>query len=230
MFFTYKELQGVNENLIIWKYMSLSKFIQIILTSTLWFNRLDNFEDVFEGVYPQGNRRKIYYNNAEKSEKEINEIQKITRKKVYVSCFHINEYESAAMWKLYSSDEGVAIKLNMKSLKASFDAEEKRIYIERVRYVDFSRDFIPDNNIVHLALSKRKSFEHEKELRCIFYDYKAKYSQQTGVSIKVDINELIKEVYISPYAPSYLKNQVEKISEIFGLKANVIRSPLYDLE
>lgn len=230
MFFTYKELQGVNENLMIWKYMSLSKFIQIILTSTLWFNRLDNFEDVFEGVYPQGNRRKIYYNNAEKSEKEINEIQKITRKKVYVSCFHINEYESAAMWKLYSSDEGVAIKLNMQSLKASFDAEEKRIYIEKVRYVDFSRDFIPDNNIVHLALSKRKSFEHEKELRCIFYDYKAEYSQQTGVSIKVDINELIKEVYISPYAPSYLKNQVEKISEIFGLKANVIRSPLYDLE
>lgn len=87
MFFTYKELQGVNENLIIWKYMSLSKFIQIILTSTLWFNRLDNFEDVFEGVYPQGNRRKIYYNNAEKSEKEINEIQKITRKKYMFHAF-----------------------------------------------------------------------------------------------------------------------------------------------
>jgi len=210
--------------------MNLSKFLQIVLTSTLWFNRLDGFEDVFEGIYPEENHRKIYYNNAEKSEKELSEIQEITRKKVYVSCFHINEYESAAMWKLYSGDEGVAIKLNMQSLKKSFDVEEKRIYIERVRYVDFRQDFIPDNNIVHLALTKRKSFEHEKELRCVFYDHMAEYCEQKGVNIKVDINELIKEVYISPYAPSYLKSQVEMISGIFGLKASVIKSPLYNLE
>lgn len=74
MFFTYKELQGVNENLTIWKYMNLSKFLQIVSTSTLWFNRLDSFEDVFKGIYPEEKHRKIYYNNAEKSEKELSEI------------------------------------------------------------------------------------------------------------------------------------------------------------
>ena len=75
------------------------------------------------------------------------------------------------MWKLYSENDGIAIKTTGKRLKKAFMSEDD-IYVSKVNYIDYSTCFLPENNIFFLATHKRKSFEAEKEYRCIIYNSK----------------------------------------------------------
>ena len=36
---------------IIWRYMDFTKFVDLLLNGKLFFNRSDNFEDPFEGIF-----------------------------------------------------------------------------------------------------------------------------------------------------------------------------------
>ena len=56
------------------------------------------------------------------------------------------------------------------------------------------------------ALYKRKHFEYEKEFRLI-YQYNNLYDEDKNY-ITVDINKLIKYIYISPMAENYIKNTI----------------------
>ena len=47
--------------------------------------------------------------------------------------------------------------------------------------------------------------------------------------MNVDLKELIEKVYISPYAPRYMKEDVKNILLDKGLDIEVIYSPLYTI-
>jgi len=70
-----------------------------------------------------------------------------------------------------------------------------------VKYVDFSA---PKQMEAARCLSeefvKRKSFDHEKELRAATFDMSVAKSKgkKAGVFVDVDVTELIESVYISP--------------------------------
>jgi len=36
----------------LWRYMDFTKFMSLLETKSLWFNRSDRFDDPFEGTYP----------------------------------------------------------------------------------------------------------------------------------------------------------------------------------
>lgn len=77
----------------------------------------------------------------------------------------MNEYESAAMWKLYSkTNESIAIETTYCKLKNVLPND---IMIGKVRYIDFEKDTINPTNVFNSFLHKRKSFEHENEVRII---------------------------------------------------------------
>jgi hypothetical protein len=48
--------------------------------------------------------------------------------------------------------------------------------------------------------------------------------------VKVDLEKLINKVYLSPAAPSYLKEVVESIISKYGLGKEIIKSDLYTLK
>jgi len=81
----------------------------------------------------------------------------------------MNRFESAAMWELYANrNSGIAIKTTYKGLKESLDkSTTDKIKFVLVKYIDFETEWEPENNLYHPFLSKRKSLEHEKELRAI---------------------------------------------------------------
>lgn len=231
MYQEHSQLFNTQGNDKLWKYMSLSKFINL-LNGRLYFNRVDCFEDVFECTYPTYNaehRDDIYDTHI--GIETFDMIANIARKSTYVSCFHKNDYESAFMWKQYAGDEGVAIITTVDRLKESFRIEKNTIYICDVQYIDYSKEFLPERNIFHLSLYKRKSFIHENEVRCIFGDDTAnpKYKGEKGILMNVDLKELIEKVYISPYAPRYMKEDVKNILLDKGLDIEVIYSPLYTI-
>ena len=85
-----------------------------------------------------------------------------------VNCWHMSDTEPAAMWKLYSGEHGLAMRTTMGGLKKSFINEERPVYAYEVEYFDaigWSSPTFP----LRSGYAKRKSFEHERELRaCVF--------------------------------------------------------------
>ena len=223
------------EHMKLWRYMDLSKFIYL-LSGKLFFSRMNKFEDNFEVTYPKYNleMRPVVYKGIlddVQVQNLSNSLEKISEKikmKSYACCWHINDYESAAMWKLYlSSNEGIAIQTNVSKLIESLKQEVKHIYIGKVNYIDYNSEYLPEDNLLNLLLYKRKSFEHERELRCIYTALFDDDRDIPGVDISIDLTELIEKIYISPTAPAYFKKIVEDVIEKYGYEFEVTQSTMY---
>ncbi len=232
MYEEHSMLEGPKDNDRLWKYMSLPKFLNL-LNGKLYFNRIDCFEDVFEGTFPQYNRLhrdEVYGGKCPITQKSYDGIVNHAKKNIYVSCLHKNENETAFMWKLYAGEDGVAFVTSFKRLKEAFHDEKKSIYISNVQYIDYEKEFMPESNIFYLSIYKRKSFSHENEVRCIYMNDENKSDKPTGILMTVDLEKLIEKIYVSPYAPQYLKGDIENILRSKGLSAEVVYSPLYTIK
>ena len=119
----------------------------------------------------------------------------------------------------------------------AFSNTKEAIYISNVQYIDYDKEFMPEGNGMYLAVHKRKSFEPEREVRCINVgmpnprELIADINEKTPVGrfIDIDMEELIEEIYISPYAASYIKENVELIASKFNISAKIIQSKLFTL-
>jgi hypothetical protein len=93
------------------------------------------------------------------------------RQLVLINPWHYNEYESAAMWSLYSHENaGIAIQSTTRRLSECFKKNnEDPIWLGKVQYLDFSVDWINEwnNNPFQAFVTKRKSFAYEKEIRAV---------------------------------------------------------------
>ena len=219
----------------IWRYMDFTKFVSILEESALYFSGLselsefDRFEGflstptvqkfrtVPDGINPQEAQRRI-----EVGEHNLG-FQKWSRNLVYVSSWHMNEHESAAMWKLYlKSGEGVAIQSTIGKMIQSFQNTEESVHIGMVEYIDYEKDEMPWDNVFSLAMFKRKSFAHEKELRAIIMEGgngKSRY-------LKMELNNLIEKIYIAPSSPIWICNLIKKVIIKYGLNKEVVNSSL----
>lgn len=245
MYERHEQLFNLDEECVLWKYMSFSKFVNM-LRGKIYFNRLDNFEDVFEGTFPQYNleHREDVYEDELIPQNVYDTIERMMKKYTYVSCFHRSEYETAFMWKQYADFDGIAIKTTLERLKKSFYKTPETIHISAVRYLDYNKEFMPERNGFYLGLHKRKSFEPEKEVRCIYtkipkaINNSADPSEKIidpnektpcGEYINIDLETLVEEIYISPYAAPYIKENVDLIVNKFNITAKIIQSKLFML-
>lgn len=224
----------VADDVLLWKYMSFSKFVNL-LSGNLYFNRIDSFEDVFEGHFPD--RIKKGLENSQY--RNISVVEPLAQHILYVSCFHASDCETAFMWHQYSNQDGLAIQTTGKRLKEAFKITEENIYLSKVKYLDYATEFFEVNGLFSLAIHKRKSFEFEKEVRCICMKMpeglKEKQSPldietPTGIKIPINLDVLIDKIYLSPYAPSYLEENVKMIMDKWELHKDVINSDLYTIK
>ncbi len=224
----------VADDVLLWKYMSFSKFVNL-LSGNLYFNRIDSFEDVFEGHFPD--RIKKGLENSQY--RNILVVEPLAQHILYVSCFHASDCETAFMWHQYSNQDGLAIQTTGKRLKEAFKITEENIYLSKVKYLDYATEFFEVNGLFSLAIHKRKSFEFEKEVRCICMKMpeglKEKQSPldietPTGIKIPINLDVLIDKIYLSPYAPSYLEENVKMIMDKWELHKDVINSDLYTIK
>jgi hypothetical protein len=84
----------------------------------------------------------------------------------------MNEYESAAMWSLYATggrDQAIAIQSTYARLEKALE-QYPDVHIGVVHYIDYEKDWMPEGNLMYPSVHKRKSFEHERELRAVIYD------------------------------------------------------------
>jgi len=193
-------------NLPYWRYMDLWKFLDLLNTSQLFFPNVEMLGDQHEGKIPE----KIYRlmldeerqngatNNAASNLKWF--IEKRLRPKTLICSWIANEKESFAMWKMYSKDKlGVAIKTNYDRLKDSFNQTNENIYIGEVRYYDDNKPAYKIGNTFYTFLVKHNYYDFESEVRCIT-EIKTEEMGETFKKIKVELNTLIEDVYISPFS------------------------------
>lgn len=222
MYVKHKAFDTPPDNQTIWRYLSFTKFVWLIAKESLYFARLDQYDDWWEGLLPE--RCNI-------------EDRKYIRFNKYINCWHMNESESDAMWKLYgnSTGETVAIKTTVGRLIKSLGKCAIDVYIGKIKYEEQN---IPGDNLYFPVLYKRMPFQHEKELRlCISSPFNSNPPDFTqlkkvlapfdidnksdlyilkeygdkGIPVRVDLNQLINEVIICPNRESFLKDSVEYV-------------------
>jgi hypothetical protein len=72
---------------------------------------------------------------------------------------------------------------------------------------------------------KRKSFEHEREVRALIHDHEC---NEKGKIIKCDLNTLVEEVFLSPSSPVWFFDLINDVNEKFGINVKVSQSRLND--
>ena len=231
MYQDHEQLDMINDNLKVWKYMNLSKLIWMLEKRMLWFNRIDSFEDVFEGTYPAANKslRHEIYEGKPLPDSVYDQIMDLAKKNTFACCFYTNAFESAAMWKLYANDDGVAIQTDTNNLKEAFYPEPTPVFITKVNYIDYDSDFLPERNMFSLGAYKRKSFSHENEIRCLWSPHEMGSLSAKGKGTLISTEKLIKKIYLSPYAPSYLEDVVKGLLVKYTCTSEVVKSPLYTI-
>lgn len=225
----------------LWRYMDFTKYVSLLQTSSLFFSRADLLGDPLEGSFTAVNeklRPELYKDKIPAEGLELlRNIRKAAVKRTYVSCWHMNEYESAAMWSLYAkSDEAVVITSTFQKLQ---DVLPKDFCIGMVQYVDYDADLIAEQNIFSPFMCKRKSFEHEREVRAVHIEYpesdiegKMTWSDApsaagpAGITLSVNLNDFLTTIKVSPASPDWYFAVVESVTKKYGVSTSVVRSDI----
>lgn len=226
-----------------WRYMTLPKFLSLLENSSLYFTRSDKFADPFEGTIPKINEEEIAkyfseYENSEEMHQQLLNIFKTNKKVTLINCWYLSDYESDAMWQLYS-DNGVAIQTTFKKFKNAISSSSDKIFTGQVKYIDYDKEGFLYLNALSSFLYKRISFEHEKEIRAVIWNTgEIKEGEDESVTEIVDhgkyseinLNDLIESIYVSPTAPSWFYHLIISLLKRYNLGKPVLHSKLYSID
>ena len=128
--------------------------------------------------------------------------------------------------------------------------DEPVITVGQVEYIDYDNNsMIDDSNPLFAFYYKRKSFEHERELRVAFTRIPTEIGtfinlanikdddlniaidhsidlDNTVEILPINLDTLIEKIYVPPTSDDWFKEVIESLLEKFGLNINVERSGL----
>lgn len=248
----------VNEHVPVWRYMDLTKFVWMLHSSALYFPNALTMNDPYEGYYTQGmapskESEEIFIRNMCAMEDGIFSIEneehreslrgqyrrflgglKVTTELFYVSCWHMNEEESSAMWKLYTSHgDSVCVKSTYQQLSGELPDD---CYLGCVNYIDYRTDMFDVYEYLNFVVHKRISFAHEREVRAVINNalrltasgkYVAPYPPvggRKGIVVPINLTRVINEVYVSPDAKPPFLGVVQQLISKYGLDVPVKQS------
>jgi hypothetical protein len=230
--------------------MDLAKFISLLQTSSLYFCRADFLGDPLEGSITtpmfEDARNTLAELAKEAKEQGSGDLPEDWEEKVrahqtdvrrghlnttFVNCWHLNEAESAAMWKLHSSStESISIQSRFDLLCAQLP---EKCYVGKVNYKDYSTDQFESGNFLAPCIHKRISFEHEREVRAVMLQFEELHGPEAvsrqkagGFSVPVDLGLLIETIRVNPESPKWLFDIVQNLVSKYALKIPVLQSDL----
>lgn len=249
----------------IWRYMDLAKFLSLLERSALYFPRVDKLAvaDPYEGYYtnthatiarldvnalPEEVRTQKFGNGQTLKEifgqfQSSEPLARAMRETTFVNSWHMLEHESAAMWALYlRSEDGIAVRSTYQRLVDCFkDYKDFEIHIGLIKYIDYERDLIPLGQAMFPMMHKRKSFEHEHELRALIWtvangrnelpltdETVNRFKEHVGLYVDVALPTLIDRIYVAPTAPSWIVDLLKSLLKKYSLDKLVIHSRLAD--
>ena len=217
-----------NREIKIWRYLDFPKFVALLTSRCLFFCQLDQLkkEDPFEGTVSSSWSRQAELVRPGLDVPLRDSVRK-QRPWVLVNCWHMNEHESTVMWKHYAgSDCSVCVQSTFARLD---DCLPEDVFLGTVKYISYEEEPMDFGNLFFPIMHKRKSFEHERELRAVRCDVQAcekgmERPPNCGESIPVDLGKLIQNIYVAPSAPEWFLKLVEDICTKFELNVPISRS------
>jgi hypothetical protein len=244
------QLEPPNQDAVIWRFINMAKFRDLMTTAELYFCRADLFQDEREGLPPEEYLATFGLSPYDVDDRRelLNHIGSDAqfREAFYVNCWYLFGEETSQMWKEYCQ-EGVAISSRYRLLKSALNAMSYRAYIGLVRYG--SHHLIGKRaNLFRNITTKRIKYAHEQEVRAFLWiidphasinrhydednrvhpvpltpppDYVSK-----GERRKVDLQALVTEVIVSPWASSTTVDEIRKVVSDAGYKIPIRQSEL----
>jgi hypothetical protein len=231
---------------LLWRYVDLSKYLSVLSSRTLWFSRADLLGDRFEGSMSRANLRlrpTVYADVPGGlpaiAVAQLEQARRMAPRHHYISCWHCSQWESAAMWRLYMRDHGIAIISTYDRMKRALEGDDE-IFLGLVRYSDYDKDWIAEGNGFEPFMHKRHSFQHEQEVRAVIARFPMRpkpdaegeqvidYSLPSppGLAIPVRVNDLISEVRVAPDAPDWVFEVVSDVTQRYEYQFPVVQSEL----
>ena len=173
----------------LYKYLTFEQFVDLVENEKLYFTRITNWEDVYEGYYVNKFFEYALHNSKVKVSREfIKENIYMIKNSRYAQCWCMDKSESDAMWRIYSPNKtGVRIKVKKDDIKKCIcniddfidvDGNNKtQIHFinntdDKVKYdeeIDFEKYYENGKGYkfheIPFEFYKRCAFTHEKEYR-----------------------------------------------------------------
>jgi hypothetical protein len=257
LFMPYKRVEILSEPSdlqILWRYLPLAKFMDLLQNKKLFFSSISKFDDPREGLPSEKNfhpDRIMVFRDASSDDpnqslhsaslkeifgNQVNNFIKNNKQGIinlkstfFVNCWQMNESEDASQWEIYGggNPDSVAIVTSFKSLRDSL-IDPLDICGSKILYYNPDQDVTPDGNAFYFAISKRIAFSSDREFRLIHWKPELINSTipPSGISIAVDLEKAIKCIVISPKAPKWVVDVIEKFVISCGLRIPISKSSL----
>jgi len=223
----------------IWRYMDFPRFVAMLEYQGLFFTIANQMDDRFEGslMLPTPENlerlRAVLKQQGIAPERDYDNLVQQLRRCVAISCWHSNEDESAAMWKLYSAQQqAIAIRTTYSKLQSAL-SRNPSVVLTPVRYVTNNKDDAPFDSIFSAFLYKERSFQFEHEVRAIITDLHCLHpngsdapTAREGNWVQVDLETLIDTIVIAPDAERWYFDLVRRVTKHYGLSKPVQQSRL----
>mgnify|MGYP003667911922 FL=1 len=220
-----------SDETIIWRYMGLDKFLDLLLNDTITFTKVSIASDKNEIKWILKNLEDTdeYKTHSEGATKHIEKLRDTS----YISCWTMKERESRPLWATYldNSKQGVAIKTSVKKLMNSVQWDDFGFSYQVVDYrSDFTFEELQSLNVA--INTKNPAYVEESEVRFhIFCDdsrlpdrpefvemkkideRKIKKRSENGKTVKFNINldYLVSNIMISPFCSDWQKKNIERL-------------------
>jgi hypothetical protein len=211
----------------VWRYVDFAKFVSFLQSGRLYFASPEVLkeQDKWEAAYPTrfmtatvnyflegllNSHRVVDPGKLSQGVKAIAEAAGQYPDGTFVNCWHLNEAESDAMWKLYAGHgQSIAIRSTVKRLKESFRDCPDAVFLGTIEYIDYDAEPPVWTNSLKPLVHKRLSFAHERELRAVVV--KEAPTECRGILVNVTIPTLIETVFVSPQSPEWFVQLVEAV-------------------
>jgi hypothetical protein len=231
---------------IMWRYMRIDRLRSLLESSSVYFVSAREFDDQFESSvtapeyknrlrgFPHGSvDLDLFEPHVSKAFQELTRLTK-------VNCWHQNDGESAAMWKLYlPTGKGVAVRSTVGALMSSLrefrlkpEYEAETVHVGRVMYIDYRNALMPHDSMLGRFFYKRMSYAYEKEVRAVVSLRIAEECgvevPEKGIFVEVDMTTLVHEIHVAPRPDDTLFDEVRRIVKKANLGVRVGRSEMDD--
>jgi hypothetical protein len=165
----YVNQLDTKEDAVIWRFMSLWKFRDLMASEELYFRRADLFSDESEGLPPEqyviraGGLNAYDLSDRTKLNDQLGFIAQ-NRESYYISCWYLFREETLDMWAAYG-ESGVAVCSTYGLLKSALQDFLDAVQVGLVRYdtTHFGMHF----NVLEFIMTKQPQYSRECEVRAL---------------------------------------------------------------
>src|SRR5581483_4478671 len=219
--------------------MDFPRFVAMLEYQGLFFTIANQMDDRFEGSLmrptPENLQRLslVIKQQGITPERDYDDLVQQLRRCVAIRCWHSNEDESAAMWKLYSAQQqAIAIRTTYSKLQSAL-SRNGSVMLAPVRYISSNKDDASFDSIFSAFLYKERSFQFEHEVRAIMADLQCFHpngsngaASHEGSWVQVNLESLIDTIVIAPDAERWYYELVRRVTVHYGLSKPVQQSRL----